>query len=196
MPTVAEHLRAAREAKNLTVQQVADATKIRTDHIRALEDGNFSVFSAPIYIRGSVKNYAAMLKLDVPQITAALDDELKGTKKFSEPPPLVETSKSPLDHVMFLLSKVNMRMALAGWRHHGNRSGDRAGRLGVAASPEERRAAQAAAGGLSTSQFRRHAAAAEEMKAECRMKKQIPFGRKPFLHSAFFLLPVRYTSFM
>ena len=101
MSTVAEQLRAAREAKKLTVQQVADATKIRTDHIRALEDGNFNVFSAPIYIRGSVKNYATMLKLDVPQIMAALDGELKGTKKFSEPPPLVEASKSPLDHVMF-----------------------------------------------------------------------------------------------
>ena len=134
MPTVAEQLRAAREAKRLTVQQVADATKIRTDHIRALENGNFNVFSAPIYIRGSVKNYAAMLKMDVPQITAALDAELKGTEKFSEPPPLVEASKSPLDYLMFLLSKVNVRVAFAGggvlaivlvvllagwaWRHH------------------------------------------------------------------------------
>jgi cytoskeletal protein RodZ len=134
MPTVAEQLRAAREAKKLTVQQAADATKIRTDYIRALEDGNFNVFSAPIYIRGSVKNYATMLKMDVPQIMAVLDAELKGTEKFSEPPPLVEASKSPLDHVMFLLSKVNVRMALAGggivaivlvimlagwaWRHH------------------------------------------------------------------------------
>ncbi len=114
MPTVAEQLRAAREAKKLTVQQVADATKIRTDHIRALENGNFNVFSAPIYIRGSVKNYAAMLKMDVPQITAALDAELKGTEKYSEPPPLVEASKSPLDIMMFLLSKVNARMTLAG----------------------------------------------------------------------------------
>ncbi len=138
MPTVAEQLRAAREAKKLTVQQVADATKIRTDHIRALENGNFNVFSAPIYIRGSVKNYAAMLKLDVPQITAALDAELKGTEKFSEPPPLVVGSKSPLDHVMFLLSKVNATIVLAGggvlaivlvvmlagwaWRHHRNGS--------------------------------------------------------------------------
>jgi cytoskeleton protein RodZ len=134
MPTVAEQLRAAREAKKLTVQQVADATKIRTDHIRALEEGNFSAFSAPIYIRGSVKNYAAMLKLDVPQITAALDAELKGTEKFSEPPPLVETSRSPIDHVLFLLSKLNAKIVLAGgglllivvvavlagwaWRHH------------------------------------------------------------------------------
>jgi cytoskeletal protein RodZ len=136
MPTVAEQLRAAREAKKLTVQQVADATKIRTDHIRALEDGNFNVFSAPIYIRGSVKNYATMLKLDVPQLMAALDAELKGTAKFSEPPPLVEASKSPLDYVMFLLSKVNGKVVVAGggvlavilvvlltgwaWRHHRN----------------------------------------------------------------------------
>jgi cytoskeletal protein RodZ len=134
MPTVAEQLRTAREAKKLTVQQVADATKIRTDHLRALEDGNFNTFSAPIYIRGSVKNYATMLKLDVAQIMAALDAELKGTEKFSEPPPLVEASKSPIDHMMFLLSKVNVKVATTGggilgitlmvvfigwaWRHH------------------------------------------------------------------------------
>ena len=45
MSTVAEQLRVAREARKLTIQQVADATKIRTDHIRALEEGNFNVFS-------------------------------------------------------------------------------------------------------------------------------------------------------
>jgi cytoskeletal protein RodZ len=113
MPTVAEQLRAAREAKKLTVQQVADATKIRTDHIRALEEGNFSAFSAPVYIRGSVKNYATLLKLDLPQIAAVLDAELKGTEKFSEPPPLTEETKSPIDHILFLLSKVNAKVVLA-----------------------------------------------------------------------------------
>src|SRR5271154_3273480 len=107
MPTVAEQLRAAREAKKLTVQQVADATKIRTDHIRALEEGNFSAFSAPVYIRGSVKNYATLLKLNVPQLMLVLDDELKGTEKFSEPPPLSEESNTPLDRAMFLLAKLN-----------------------------------------------------------------------------------------
>jgi cytoskeletal protein RodZ len=112
MPTVAEQLRAAREAKNLTVQQVADGTKIRTDHIRALEDGNFNVFSAPIYIRGSVKNYAALLKLDVPQLMAALDGELKGTKKFSEPPPFTGQSNTPFDRLIFLLPKLNLKAML------------------------------------------------------------------------------------
>jgi cytoskeletal protein RodZ len=114
MSTVAEQLRAAREARKLTIQQVADATKIRTDHIRALEEGNFNVFSAPIYIRGSVKNYAMLLKLDVAEITAALNAELGRTENFSEPPPLTEVTKTPIDHLMFLLSKLNWKFGMAG----------------------------------------------------------------------------------
>jgi cytoskeletal protein RodZ len=110
MPTVAEQLRAAREAKKLTIEQVAESTKIRTDHIRALEEGNFDVFSAPIYIKGSVKNYATLLKLDVPKVTAELDLELKGTTNFSEPPPLVEQTRTSVDRAMFLLSKLNWKV--------------------------------------------------------------------------------------
>jgi cytoskeletal protein RodZ len=114
MPTVAEQLRAAREAKKLTIPQVAELTKIRTDHLRALEDGNFNAFSAPIYIRGSVKNYATTLKLDVPQIMAALNAELSHTEKFAEPPPLMEESHSPLDYLILLLSKINAKVAMIG----------------------------------------------------------------------------------
>src|SRR5712664_3601126 len=64
MSTVAEQLHLAREAKSLTVHQVAEVTKIRSDHIRALEEGNFDVFSAPVYIRGFIRTYATLLKLD------------------------------------------------------------------------------------------------------------------------------------
>jgi cytoskeletal protein RodZ len=113
MSTVAEQLRAARAAKNLTVEQVAESTKIRTDHIRALEEGNFDVFSAPIYIRGSVKNYARLLKLDIVQVLAALDAELGRTENYSEPPPLSDESHKPLDRVTFLLAKLNLKWVLA-----------------------------------------------------------------------------------
>jgi cytoskeletal protein RodZ len=138
MPTVAEQLRAGREARQLTIPQVADATKIRTDHLRALEEGNFNLFSAPVYIRGFVRNYATLLKLDVPQIMAALDAELGRTEKFSEPPPLVEESKTALDHLMYWLARLNWRVGYIGiaaagivlivllaglaWRHHHKRS--------------------------------------------------------------------------
>ncbi len=134
MSTVAEQLRAAREAKNLTVEQVADLTKMRTDHVRALEEGNFSAFSAPIYIRGSVKNYASALKLDGAKLLVELAEELKGTEKYSEPPPLTESRKTILDQVTLVLAKLNWKLGFVGlgiivvgaiaissflaWRHH------------------------------------------------------------------------------
>lgn len=114
MSTVAEQLRTAREAKQLTVDQVADMTKIRTDHIRALEEGNFDVFSAQIYIRGSVKNYATMLKMDVPAVLQLLDAELERTKNFSEPPPLTEQKKTIVDHITLLLTFVGWKKAIIG----------------------------------------------------------------------------------
>ncbi|HWY74308.1 MAG TPA: helix-turn-helix domain-containing protein [Verrucomicrobiae bacterium] len=134
MTTVAEQLHLGREAKSLTIYQVAEVTKIRTDHIRALEEGNFDVFSAPVYIRGFVRTYASLLKLDVAEVMEALDAELGQTEKFREPPPLTEMPNGALDFVTLQLSKVNLRIALIGsailagvvviisvivvWRHH------------------------------------------------------------------------------
>lgn len=134
MSTVAEQLRSAREAKNLTIEQVSDLTKIRTDRVRALEDAKFEAFSATVYIRGSVKAYAKALKLDEVQLLAALDAELKGTEKFSEPPPLVEQKKTMVDHIALLVAKLNWKVGFAGigvivlviiagfsvlaWKHH------------------------------------------------------------------------------
>ena len=109
MSTVADQLRDAREARNLTINQVADATKIRTDHIRALEEGNYNVFSAPVYIRGFVRVYATLLKLDGAQVMTALDAELSETEKFREPPPLTDRPKGILDFVTLQLSKVDWK---------------------------------------------------------------------------------------
>jgi cytoskeletal protein RodZ len=109
MSTVAEQLRQAREARNLTVQQVAEITKIRTDHVRAVEEGNYDVFSAPVYIRGFVRTYSGLLKLDVPQVMSALNAELGQTIKFAEPPPLAERPRSAVDYVMLQLSRVDWR---------------------------------------------------------------------------------------
>ena len=114
MSTVAEQLRAGREAKKLTIEQVAEMTKIRTDHVRALEEGNFNVFSAPIYIRGSVKNYANALKLDTPALLALLDAELGRTEKYSEPPPLTESKTTFVDTLILLLAKLNLKLGLIG----------------------------------------------------------------------------------
>ena len=136
MSTVAEQLHEAREARRLTVEQVAEITKIRGDHLRALEEGNFDVFSAPVYIRGFVRTYSTLLKLNVPEVMSALDAELGQTKKFAEPPPLSTEPKGVLDFIMLQLSKVDWQkgvvvlsvavVVLGGllgyvtWRHNRN----------------------------------------------------------------------------
>ncbi len=89
-------------------------TKISSDHLRALEEGNFGAFSATIYIRGSVKNYSNLLKLDAPQMLALLDAELKSTEKFSEPPPLTEQKKSVVDDIALMVAKLNWKVGFAG----------------------------------------------------------------------------------
>ncbi len=114
MSTVAEQLRQAREARSLTVQQVAEITKIRTDHLVALEEGNYNVFSAPVYIRGFVRCYSTLLKLDVPQVMASLDAELGATTRFAEPPAFAEHSHGVVDFIMLQLSRIDWRKAAIG----------------------------------------------------------------------------------
>jgi len=114
MSTVAEQLRQAREAKRLTVEQVAEITKMRSDHLRALEEGNYNVFSAPVYIRGFVRSYSTLLKLEVPQVMAALDTELGQTQRFAEPPPLSDRPRGVVDFLMLQLSKIDWRKGVIG----------------------------------------------------------------------------------
>lgn len=112
MPSVAEQLRAAREARKLTIHQVADATKIKTEHIRSLEEGDFSPFSAPVYIRGYVKALARALQLDPSQILAELNVELSQTQDFSAPPSLSPQNKGFVDWMMLQISKLQLQLLL------------------------------------------------------------------------------------
>ena len=108
MPIVGEQLRKTREERNLSVEQVADMTKIRGDHIRALEEGNYSIFSAPVYIRGFVRTYANLLKLDTTRLLEQLGRELAESGQVD--PSLAPPSRGVLDAAMFQLSKFSRRL--------------------------------------------------------------------------------------
>ena len=110
MPSVAEQLRRAREEQKLSVHQVADLTKMRTDHLRALEEGRYGEFSAAVYIRGFVRGYANLLKIPVAEIMKDLDAELAQSKQFRELPSLTGTAQGPLDRLMLLASRVHWRI--------------------------------------------------------------------------------------
>ncbi len=108
MPIVGEQLRQAREDQDLTVEQVAEMTKIRGDHIRALEEGNYSIFSAPVYIRGFVRTYANLLKLDTTRLLEQLGQELAESGQVD--PSFSPASRGILDTAMFQLSRFSRRL--------------------------------------------------------------------------------------
>jgi cytoskeletal protein RodZ len=111
MATVGEQLKAAREAQRLTVTQVADMTKIRSDHIRAIDQGNYDVFSAPVYIRGFVRTYAMALKLDTTVILAQLNQELAESGGQTLPP-FQPPASGMVDSALFHLSTAGRRLLL------------------------------------------------------------------------------------
>ena len=66
-------LRAARQAKNLAVDEVAKALKLSPRQIVALEDDDWSSLPCTTIIRGFVRNYARLLGLDADSLMASLD---------------------------------------------------------------------------------------------------------------------------
>lgn len=112
MPTVAEQLRAGREAAKLSVAQVVEVTKLKADQIHALEEGNYEYFSAAVYLRGSVRTYAKLLKLDMAELVAQLDTELGSSKKFADDLPAPPRKKGGVDSLMLLLSRLNWGVAV------------------------------------------------------------------------------------
>jgi cytoskeleton protein RodZ len=112
MPTVAEQLRTAREARGLSIPEVADITKLKGDHVRALEEGNYDYFAAPVYIRGFVRTLGKLLKIDETTLMGQLNIELAGTENFKAPPKLTGQADGPLDKMLFFLSRLPWRIIL------------------------------------------------------------------------------------
>lgn len=68
-------LRMAREARGVSVSEVAAALKLSPRQIDAIENDDFSRLSGATFIRGFVRNYARLLKIDSAPLLAALEEK-------------------------------------------------------------------------------------------------------------------------
>src|SRR5205823_11055576 len=100
MASVGEQLRAAREKQGLSLPEVVERTKLRTDHVHALERGDYDVFAAPVYVRGFVRSYANLLKLNVPAIMTELEAELGQSQHLQDSTHLTKPTPGSLDRLM------------------------------------------------------------------------------------------------
>lgn len=119
MAQVGDALRAARESRGLTLEQVEKTTRIRRVFLEAIEEDRFDVLPAPVYARGFIRTYARLVGLDPEEVVRAYA-AATGTAAPERPPqvldePLVQRSgSSPVVGVLWGIIIV-LAIAAAGW---------------------------------------------------------------------------------
>jgi cytoskeleton protein RodZ len=74
-----EELKAAREYKKVSLEQISATTKIDIAYLKALEDGRWDVLPEP-YIKGFLKAYAQCVGMNVLKVLKKYDELEKGVK--------------------------------------------------------------------------------------------------------------------
>lgn len=77
MTSFGEYLRQAREARNITLQEIAATTKIGSRSLQALEDEQFDQLPGGIFNKGFVRAYARCVGLDEEKSVAAYMEAAK-----------------------------------------------------------------------------------------------------------------------
>lgn len=77
----------ARQVQNLTTVDIARRLKLSVWQIEALESGQYHRLPGPIFVRGFIRNYARLLKLDPEELLQAAADSLPQSAPRSETPP-------------------------------------------------------------------------------------------------------------
>lgn len=83
IPTAGERLRAAREEKGFSLEDIASETRIPLRHLESLESGDWSRLPAPTYTIGFARNYANAVGLDRSEIGDQLRSEMGGHRPDS-----------------------------------------------------------------------------------------------------------------
>jgi len=90
--TVGQRLRDAREAKGLSVEDIAAQTRIPTRHLASLETSEWDKLPAATYSIGFAKNYAGAVGLDRDEIAEQLRAEMGGMRPATSHPEIYEAA--------------------------------------------------------------------------------------------------------
>jgi cytoskeleton protein RodZ len=82
-----ERFRKAREARGLSLSDVAEQIRIRAIYLSAIEDERWDAIGAAVYIRGFLRTYARFLGIDPEEVVAAFNR--------TQPPPPAPATPEP-----------------------------------------------------------------------------------------------------
>lgn len=92
IPSVGERLKAAREEKGLTLEDIAAQTRIPQRHLESIENADWNNLPAPTYTVGFAKSYAAAVGLDRNEIGDQLREEMGGHRFASSQAEVIEAA--------------------------------------------------------------------------------------------------------
>lgn len=95
MSSVGEILKNTREAKGITIEQVAEATSIRMLYLVAIENEQFNLVPGEVYLKGFIRNYANYIGLNGPAMVERYKEQVEANKKHehSLPPQSQEVAE-------------------------------------------------------------------------------------------------------
>lgn len=95
--TVGQRLRAAREAAGLGVGDVAQSLKYSVRQVELIEADNYAALPGITIVRGFVRSYARLLRIDADVLLHMLEDRLPNTNADVRPPDNMGAASQPGD---------------------------------------------------------------------------------------------------
>src|SRR4051812_35612321 len=92
VPTVGQRLRAAREEKKVSLEDIAAQTRIPQRHLESIENAEWDNLPAPTYTIGFAKSYASSVGLDRTEIGDQLREEMGGQRFSSSQSEVIEAA--------------------------------------------------------------------------------------------------------
>lgn len=117
--TLGQKLRAAREALNLSIVEVAQKTNLKKSHIDSIENDIFILKNvAPTFVRGYVRNYVKFLRLPESLVSSVNYGEVTIPKEVTKVAPVRSSSNSQgkaLKYLTILVLLAALGMTLLWW---------------------------------------------------------------------------------
>jgi curved DNA-binding protein CbpA len=85
-PWTGEVLRRVREARGMTLQQIAERTKVTRHHLENIEADRYARLPAPVYLRGILMSLAKELRLDGQKVARSYLEQVAAAQAVPPPP--------------------------------------------------------------------------------------------------------------
>ncbi len=103
-------LRAAREARGLSIEEVADRLRLNAALVLAMEQDRLALLGAPVFARGHLRNYAALVGAPEKEIMDACDPDDVPEPTFL---PALDRRPAVRDRSRWVLPAVAVALAVA-----------------------------------------------------------------------------------